>query len=278
MFEERCNKYTDCAGCEQFRKDVFKYRNYPRGMFIPKERCSQNIMYFIIKGELWVNSSEHPDTILREGNFILQPVGSSVEFRIHTPVECILYLFDRLQNVCDTRFQKGLSFVEGSVPSSSVMNACVPLRYFLEGMRMVLLDDMLCLGLMQSKQTELFYLLNCFYTLKELSGFYSPIYSHNRSFHYFVMNNYQQVKDVEEFARLGGYSVPTFRRMFKETFDEPAYQWMLKQKKQDILNDITTTDMPITEISIKYGFESLANFSHFCRSNFGKSPRALRSE
>ncbi|MDR0748965.1 MAG: helix-turn-helix transcriptional regulator [Tannerellaceae bacterium] len=278
MFEKRCNKYTDCAGCEQFRKDVFKYRNYPRGMFIPRERCSQNIMYFIIKGELWVNSSEHPDTILREGNFILQPVGSSVEFRIHTPVECILYLFDRLQNVCDTRFQSGLSFVEGTVPSSSVMNTCAPLHHFLEGMKMILLDDMLCLGLIQSKQTELFYLLNCYYTLKELSGFYSPIYSHNRSFHYFVMNNYLQVKDVEEFARLGGYSVPTFRRMFKETFDEPAYQWMLKQKKQDILNDITTTNMPITEISIKYGFESLANFSHFCRSNFGKSPRALRSE
>ncbi|MDR0428879.1 MAG: helix-turn-helix domain-containing protein [Tannerellaceae bacterium] len=278
MFSERCNKYTDCASCEQFRKDVFKYRSYPRGMFIPKERCSQNIIYFILKGEVWVNSNEHPDTILREGDFILQPVGSTVEFRIHTPVEVVLYLFDRLQNVCNTRFQSGMSYVEGTPPSSSLMSACIPLRYFLEGMKMFLNDDMLCAGLMQSKQTELFYLLNCYYTLKELSGFYSPIYSHNRSFHYFVMNNYQQVKDVENFAQLGGYTVPTFRRMFKETFDEPAYQWMLKQKKQDILNDITTTDMTITEISVKYGFESLANFSHFCRSNFGKSPRALRSE
>ena len=278
MFEERCNKYTDCASCEHYREGVFKYRSYPRGMFIPRERCSQNTMYFLLKGEVWVNSAEHPDTILREGDFILQPVGSSVEFRVHTPVEAVLYLFDRLQNVCDTRFQSGLSYVEGAAPSSTVMHACTPLQHYLEVMKMFLNDDMLCSGFIQAKETELFYLLNCYYTLKDLSGFYSPIYSRNRSFHYFVMNNYRSAKDVEAFAQLGGYSVPTFRRMFKETFDEPAYQWMLKQKKQDIYSDITSTQMSITEISTKHGFESLANFSHFCRANFGKSPRALRQE
>jgi len=152
------------------------------------------------------------------------------------------------------------------------------MRFFLDGMRMTLVDDLLCAGYLQSKQTELFYILNCYYTLNELSAFYSPIYSHSRSFRYFVLHNYQKAKDVEAFAQLGGYTVPTFRRIFKETFDEPAYQWMLKQKRQDIYNDITTTSMSITEISNKYNFESLANFSHFCRTNFGKSPRALRAE
>jgi len=274
---ERCNKYTDCASCEHFRKDIFKFRTYPRGMFIPKEKCSRNIMYFLLKGEVWVNSKEHPDAVLREGDFILQPVGSTVEFRVHTPVEAVTFLFDRLANVCDTRFQSGLSFVERGSLSTFVMNACVPLRIFLEGLKTALANDMLCTGYLQSKQTELFYLLNCYYPLKELSAFYAPIYSHNRSFRYFAMNNYSKAKDVEAFARLGGYSVPTFRRLFKETFDEPAYQWMLKQKCQDIYNDITTTEMTITEISGKYGFESLSNFSHFCRTNFGKSPRALRS-
>ena len=36
--------------------------------------------------------------------------------------------------------------------------------------------------------------------------------------------------------------------------------------------------MSISEISYKYGFESLSNFSHFCRTNFGMSPRALRNK
>ena len=62
------------------------------------------------------------------------------------------------------------------------------------------------------------------------------------------------------------------------TFGEPAYQWMLKKKCQDIQSDLTTTDISISEICYKYGFESLSNFSHFCRANFGKSPRAIRNE
>jgi AraC-like DNA-binding protein len=207
---------------------------------------------------------------------VLQPAGSTVEFRIHTPVEAVLFLFDRLQNVCDARFQGDLYAAEAVVLPAVVMHAREPLRFFLEGMKRLLNDDMRCAGYIRAKETELFYLLNCFYTRKELSVFYAPVYSHNRSFRYFVMNNYLIAKDVEAFARLGNYSVPTFRRLFRETFDEPVYQWMLKQKCQHIYDDIITTEMSITEISLKYGFESLANFSHFCRTNFGKSPRALR--
>jgi AraC-like DNA-binding protein len=237
------------------------------------------MIYFLLKGELWINSAEHPDTILREGDFVLQPAGSTVEFRIHTPVEVVIYMFDRLLNVCDSRFQRSVAASESdsTVGSASVvMRVCAPLHFFLEGMKSSLKDDMLCGGYVHSKETELFYLLNCYYALKELSSFYAPVYSRNRSFRYFVMNNYMLAKDVESLARLGEYSVPTFRRLFRETFDEPAYQWMLKQKCRHIYDDIITTDASITEISNKYGFESLANFSHFCRSNFGKSPRALR--
>ena len=42
--------------------------------------------------------------------------------------------------------------------------------------------------------------------------------------------------------------------------------------------DIVLLDIGISEICYKYGFESLSNFSHFCRANFGKSPRAIRNE
>ena len=277
MFEKR-NKYTDCDSCEHFLKNVFKFRHYPRSVFIPKERCERNIIYFLLKGEVWVNSDEHPDTILREGCFFLQPAGSFVEFRIHTPVEVIIFLFDHLLNVCDARFQSVFDYEETTTSPSVVLPVCESLHFFLEGLKMSLQHNMLCLGYVQSKQTELFYLLNCYYTLKELSGFYAPVHIQNRNFRYFVMNNYLRAKDVEAFARLGGYNVSTFRRLFKETFGEPVYQWMMKQKCRNIYTDLTTTNMSITEISLKYGFESLANFSHFCRSNLGKSPRALRAK
>lgn len=103
-------------------------------------------------------------------------------------------------------------------------------------------------------------------------------YRYSQTFRYFVMQNYLKAKDVESFAQLGGYSTITFRRLFKDTFGEPAYQWMTKKKCLDIQNDLITTNASISEICYKYGFESLSNFSHFCRANFGKSPRAIRNE
>ena len=158
------------------------------------------------------------------------------------------------------------------------MDMCFPLRLFINGLKMYLNNELLCVEFLKAKQTELYFLLNCYYTLKEIAYFYAPIYRYSQTFRYFVMQNYLKAKDVESFAQLGGYSTTTFRRLFKDTFGEPAYQWMTKKKCLDIQNDLITTNASISEICYKYGFESLSNFSHFCRANFGKSPRAIRNE
>ncbi|MDH6356724.1 AraC family transcriptional regulator [Parabacteroides sp. PF5-9] len=278
IIDQRCTKYTDCASCEFYQKQIFKYRSYPKGIMIPQERCLQNTMYFLVKGEVKVNSEEYPDTIFHEGQFILQPVGSQVEFKVLEQCECIIFLFERIQNVCNDRFTKSTNMVSGGHLRPIVLDCCTPMRSFLENMKQFLDNDLRCSMFLQAKQTELLYLLNCYYPIKDLAAFLSTIFRYNKSFQYFIMQNYQKVKDVEAFAQLGGYSVPTFRRLFKETFDEPAYQWMLKRKCEDIQNDLLTTEMSISDISIKFGFESLSNFSHFCRANFGQSPRAIRTE
>lgn len=272
----RHTKYTDCSSCEEYRAHIFKYRSFPKGMILPRERCSQNILYFLLKGSVKVNSEEYPNTILHDGQFILQPIGSWVEFKILEAAECIIYLFERPTKICGDRYKKGSTIVETTQVSSIVMDMCPPIRYFIEGLRLYLNDDLRCAGFLQAKRMEMVYLLNCYYTLNELAALYSPIYRYSKSFRYFVMQNYMRAKDVETFAQLGGYSTPTFRRLFKETFGEPAYQWMLKKKCEDIHNDLITTEMSISDISYKYGFESLSNFSHFCRTNFGQSPRSLR--
>ena len=132
----RYSKFTDCGSCPEYRKHIFKYRSYPKGIIIPRERCLQNTLYFLLKGSVWVNSEEHPDTTFHEGQFILQPIGSKVEFKILEATECVLYLFERPINVCNERFSKGASIAETSRIESIVMNMCPPLRYFVEGIRM----------------------------------------------------------------------------------------------------------------------------------------------
>lgn len=130
LTDHRCTKYTDCSSCSFYQRDIFKYRLYPKGYVIPQTRCMQNMVFFLVKGEIWLNSEEHPDTTFRGGQFVLQPIGSKVECKVLDYTECIIYLFERPQNICDNRFNKGISIVENERQQPIVMTMVPPIQLF----------------------------------------------------------------------------------------------------------------------------------------------------
>jgi len=92
------------------------------------------------------------------------------------------------------------------------------------------------------------------------------------------MQNYTKVKNVEEFAHLGGYTTTTFRRLFRNFYGIPVYEWILEKKREGILEDLQHSKLRITEICNRYGFDSLSHLAHFCKDSFGDTPRALRKK
>ena len=117
LTDHRCTKYTDCSSCSFYQRDIFKYRLYPKGYVIPQTRCMQNMVFFLVKGEIWLNSEEHPDTTFRGGQFVLQPIGSKVECMLFTAV-----IWHRVKNytltwVCASFLLAWLlAFQNGSAP------------------------------------------------------------------------------------------------------------------------------------------------------------------
>ena len=85
------------------------------------------------------------------------------------------------------------------------------------------------------------FLLTCYYPQPQLASFFYPISTYTESFQYFVMQNYGKVKNVEEFAHLGGYTVTTFRRLFRNLYGVPVYEWILDKKREGILDDLQHT-------------------------------------
>ena len=51
---------------------------------------------------------------------------------------------------------------------------------------------------------------------------------------------------------------------------------MTTQRKESVLYQLGNDHLSISEICFGHGFESLSNFSNFCRKYFGDSPRNLR--
>lgn len=234
-------------------------------------------MLFILRGKLLINSEEYPGATLDEGQFTLHAIGSKLELLALTDVAYLVYWFNELPKVCENRFREVVDAPEAPL-TYTPLTATPKLNKVLFDLSDHLNEAQSpCNKYMELKQQELVYVLICYYPLPQLKAFFYPISRYTESFHYFVMQNYDKVKNVEEFAHLGGYTTTTFRRLFKNLYGEPVYEWMLNKKREGILHDLQYTKQRITEISNRYGFDSLSHFAHFCKSSFGDSPRALRA-
>ena len=275
--DDRYKRLTDCSLCTKASDGIMVLYKQAKSFHAPSDKCTQNCMLVMLKGELLINSEEYPGTILRSGQFVLQAIGSKLELLALSNVEYIIYWFNELPQICDPRFQKVLEMSEAPLTYTPLIT--IPrLSYLLNDVADYLQEqEKSCGKFIDLKCQELIYILTCYYPLPQLSIFFYPISRYTESFHYFVMQNYDKVKNVEEFAHLGGYTTTTFRRLFKNMYNEPVYEWILNKKREGILHDLQYTKQRITEISNRYGFDSLSHFAHFCKASFGDSPRALRT-
>ena len=273
-----CIQQKDCAGCPQATEGILIHRYMLRGQHIPKDKCTQNCMLFIIKGELLVNSDEYPGTTLHDKQFILQAIGSKHEALALTDTEYIVFWFNELPLLCEDRYREIIDQAEAPlaytplVMDHRLLNLVTDMAAYL--------DEPVppCNKFINLKCQELVYLITNYYPLPQLKSFFHPISSYTESFHYFVMQNYTKVKNVEEFAHLGGYTTTTFRRLFRNFYGIPVYEWILEKKREGILEDLQHSNMRITEICNRYGFDSLSHLAHFCKDSFGDTPRALRKK
>ncbi|MBP6065319.1 AraC family transcriptional regulator [Bacteroides sp.] len=275
--ESHCKKIIDCSICPKTTERTLVHHRFSKGHHIPVDKCTQNCLFFILSGEILINSEEYPGTVLHAGQIILQAIGSKIELLALTDADYIIYSFSELPRICEERYQE-------IVKNAETPSICTPLTMVprLERLMMDLTEDLAqetcCTPYLDLKCQELIYLLFSYYQLPQLSALFHSISRYTESFHYFVMQNYDKVKNVEEFANRGGYSTPTFRRLFKNMYGIPVYEWILDKKREGILSDLQYTKERITTISNRYGFDSLSHFAHFCKSSFGDSPRALRKK
>ena len=73
-------------------------------------------------------------------------------------------------------------------------------------------------------------------------------------------------------------SETVFRERFKEEFGQPVAGWLRERRKEDILAMLSDTSIPLSDIAVRNGFQSLSTLSDYCRRNFGKSPSLLRKD
>lgn len=88
--------------------------------------------------------------------------------------------------------------------------------------------------------------------------------------------NYREQMPLEQLAFLGGYSLSTFKRKFKEVFQESPSRWIQHRRLQDARFLLTNTQKNINEIGYEVGFENISHFIQVFKAHFGATPGDFR--
>ena len=91
----------------------------------------------------------------------------------------------------------------------------------------------------------------------------------------FMLKYYKTNLSLDEFANYTGRSLTTFKRDFKNLFDDTPGKWIMKQRLKEAYNLIADKDARPSEIYLQVGFNNFSHFSASFKKEFGQSPSSL---
>lgn len=83
---------------------------------------------------------------------------------------------------------------------------------------------------------------------------------------------------VDDFARLCGRSVSSFKRDFKKLYNTTPGKWLLEKRLHMASNLMLSTDFNIQEVCYDCGFENASHFIRSFKNQFGSTPKEWRKE
>ncbi len=98
-----------------------------------------------------------------------------------------------------------------------------------------------------------------------------------RSARRFLEHHYSSSITIEQLSRDAALSPYYFIRLFRRVYRQTPHQYLMQQRISRAKELLRNTDLPITEICMSVGFESLGSFSTLFRKVAGVSPSAYRS-
>ena len=87
----------------------------------------------------------------------------------------------------------------------------------------------------------------------------------------------QEAWPVQRLARVSLVSEAHFARSFKEAFGVPPHRYLLTRRIERASALLRDTDLPILEIALQTGWNSLGTFGRTFRDVTGESPSGLRA-
>lgn len=254
--------------------------NVPPGEPLVMEVIEPEIM-IVLRGCLSISFEDIENGIMNSGEMVMLPPCSKVCISTEKPADILTFRLRTSIQLCD-RYSLEKLYEEAGQDTQplegrlNTLKANERVDSFVEHFVACVNDGLRCIYFFEIKIKELFFMLRAYYPKKELAAFLSPLLSANSNFLYFVLENFDKVRSVKEFAQVAGYSLSGFDKQFRKVFGMSAFQWMKQKRLKSIYHEINCSPKTFREICEDQGFSSLSQFNDYCKKNFGLTPGRIR--
>lgn len=101
-------------------------------------------------------------------------------------------------------------------------------------------------------------------------------YTNKRNFDEVMMKNFQFDLELEEFARLCGRSLSTFKRDFKNFYRQTPGKWLSDRRLEYAKTLLISSDMNVNEICYESGFKNSSHFNKAFKERYQLPPKQFR--
>jgi AraC-like DNA-binding protein len=91
-----------------------------------------------------------------------------------------------------------------------------------------------------------------------------------------IQNNLYANLSLDEMAALCHLSISSFKRKFKETYDDSPKKYIARKKVEKAASLLKSQELRVSDIAYDVGFDSLATFNRNFSGIYGKSPSEYR--
>lgn len=272
-----CNT-ASCESCNSYGSQSFKVMEYSIGKMINIPNKDTDCLLYILSGKLSIIPNDAEEYILETNRILLLIRNQKYSIEILEDTKILVHTFVTSYQVCDRMTLKDVKHILDSIQYKFYsIEIKEPMKMILDTILYYLKDNINCCYWQRAKNLDFFVIYWNYYTLDEICNFFYPIINKDICFHTKVMANFTKAKTVTELAKLCGYSLPTFNKLFAEHFQNISpYQWMLQQNASLIKARLFDKTVPIKNIVAEFGFIDQSYFNKFCKRFFGGTALQVR--
>lgn len=152
-----------------------------------------------------------------------------------------------------------------------------PVSSFLEGVNLCLAGGLCCQYFFGLKIEELLLTLRAYYPKEQLMEFLKPILSADTAFSEYVRANREKYPTVKQMAASLNMPTKRFAAKFNQVFAATPYSWLKREKVETIRRQLLTSGKAFKLIAAENNFNTVQQFTNFCKKELGASPSQLRA-